>query len=207
MFQKWLIVLLVVVFGAGFARAGDAEEILGRWDNPLTEDSYYDFKPDGTLKYVYLFGSRDCTYKLLPGGLLEIEEPGTFFGRNKSQAPYRLRGDILEIGPERGKVKYLRHEPRGVASSPTSTPEVMSRPPPAPVQQYVDDYRPEPTRWESAPAPKSSGGGFCPLSFLLFFFAGAAAFCFVAFKIVKFMLKNGIAGQLAGHAVKRWISK
>lgn len=85
-------------FGGANAFAGDKEDIVGRWDLVGSKDlTYIRFNADGTFKDVCLFLSNEGNYKLPDGATVELDVPGTFYGRVKSEVKYQLKGDSLKL--------------------------------------------------------------------------------------------------------------
>jgi hypothetical protein len=103
-----LFLLLFLVLGARTAPAGDKEDIVGRWDNPISDAAYIRFNADGTFKEVALLGTQTGTYRILGDGVIEFETPGIFYGTNKNEVKYKLNGDTLELKIVGEYVKYTR---------------------------------------------------------------------------------------------------
>jgi hypothetical protein len=100
-----LLCLLCLVIPA---QAGDAEDIVGRWDNPLNDAAYIRFNADGTYKDVFLLGSREGKYRLLSKEVMEFDVPGAIYGRNLIEKKFKLDGDTLEVKVGDQWVKYKR---------------------------------------------------------------------------------------------------
>jgi hypothetical protein len=90
------------------APVNDREAIVGRWNHPWSAAVHLDFRPDGTVTSVSLRGKDEGTYRLLPGGMIELDLPGIFYGRNVVKVPYRLTGETLELMSFDAWVKYTR---------------------------------------------------------------------------------------------------
>jgi hypothetical protein len=90
------------------APAKDREAIVGRWDHPWGWRAYLQFNADGTFKAVGLLVSPEGRYRVLPGGMIELDYPGTFYGRNVVKLEYRLTGETLELMSVDGWVKYTK---------------------------------------------------------------------------------------------------
>lgn len=106
-FNCWLALVIVLVMG-GFVHAGDKEDIVGRWDNPVIEASYIRFQADGTFKWVALLDTSAGKYRLLGKEVIEFDTPGVIYGRNQMEVKYRLTGDALELKLLGQWVKYKR---------------------------------------------------------------------------------------------------
>ena len=88
--------------------AGDRQDILGRWDNPLTDAAYIRFSDDGTFKDVGLLKVTEGTYRFISSEVLEWRFPGVIYGENVVEIKYRLNGDTLELKLLGNWVKYSR---------------------------------------------------------------------------------------------------
>jgi hypothetical protein len=97
--KSWLVVVLVLLIlgmSLSSARAGDKEDIVGRWDCPQN-GQYLRFNADGTFKLVTTFWTVEGKYRLLDDGFLELDTPGLIYGRNKVEFKYKLSKDALEV--------------------------------------------------------------------------------------------------------------
>jgi hypothetical protein len=107
----WLVLLVgLVLGGSGAALAGDREDIVGRWNNPIIGTSYIRFFADGTFTDAALLVTTKGTYRILAGaGVIEIETPG-ILGPITREVKYKLNGDTLELENPLGGgyVKYTR---------------------------------------------------------------------------------------------------
>jgi hypothetical protein len=84
--------------GAKDELAKEKEKLVGRWDNPVTDQAYIRFKEDGTFKDVALLANREGTYRVLEKGVIEIKTPGVLYGTNVGEIKYKLiDDDTLEI--------------------------------------------------------------------------------------------------------------
>jgi hypothetical protein len=90
------------------APANDREAIVGRWNHPWGAAAHLDFRSDGTFKLTGLLASPEGRYRVLPGGMIELDYPGTFYGRNVVKVPYRLSGETLELESFGDWVKFTR---------------------------------------------------------------------------------------------------
>jgi hypothetical protein len=109
--KSWAVVVMaVLILGMSLSsvRAGDKEDLVGRWDHCRTDESYIRFNADGTYKWVALYGNAEGKYRLLPGGVIEFDTPGLIYGRNQTEIKYRLNGDTLELKVFGDWVKYPR---------------------------------------------------------------------------------------------------
>jgi hypothetical protein len=108
--ETCVVALTLVLAGVAVmpAQAGDKEDIVGRWDHPYTDAAYIRFYADGTYKSVALLGSQVGKYRLLGDGVIELDVPGTFYGRNQGEIKYRLSGDTLELKLFGEWIKYKR---------------------------------------------------------------------------------------------------
>ena len=104
------VAVVLVLLGAGVspAFAGDKEDILGRWDHLWSDASYFRFNVDGTFKRSALLGTIEGTYRFLSKDVIELNYPGTFYGRNVVEMKYRLIGDTLELKEAIMWIKYTR---------------------------------------------------------------------------------------------------
>jgi hypothetical protein len=109
---QWLVVIalfvVVVSVGANTACAGDKEDIVGRWDNPVTDKSYIRFNEDGTFKWVCLLETSEGKYRFIGKEVIELDTPGVLYGRNQTEIKYRLNGDTLELKIFNEYVKFKR---------------------------------------------------------------------------------------------------
>lgn len=78
------------------AKTADEEAIVGRWNLPPS--AHFRLGADGTFTKGGLLNSIEGTYRLRPGGLIELSYPGIFTGRTVVwEMKYRLIGDSLEL--------------------------------------------------------------------------------------------------------------
>ena len=108
--RAFVIVLLCLLSIAGTqtATAADNDKIVGRWDNALSDVAYLRLNDDGTFKDVALLGSKEGKYRILSGDVIELDWPGTLYGRNTVEIKYKLDGDTLELKLSGQWVKYKR---------------------------------------------------------------------------------------------------
>jgi hypothetical protein len=90
------------------APAEDVAAIVGRWDHPLVAAAYFRFNADGTFQRAGLLVSTEGGYRVLPGGVIEFNYPGAFYGRNVVEYRYRLTGEALELYEFDSWIKYTR---------------------------------------------------------------------------------------------------
>jgi hypothetical protein len=91
------LLLCALLVGAAPALAGDAEDIVGRWEHPIVNAVYIRFRADGTFRMVSLLDSIDGKYRVLEDGVVEFDTPGIIYGRNVVEHKYGLSGDTLEF--------------------------------------------------------------------------------------------------------------
>jgi hypothetical protein len=108
--ETFMVVLTLALIGMAVmpAQAGDKEDIVGRWDHPATEASFFRFYEDGTFKQVALLDTAEGKYRFLGKEVIEFDTPGLIYGRNKVEIKYRLTKDTLELKLLGEWVKYKR---------------------------------------------------------------------------------------------------
>jgi hypothetical protein len=87
----------------------DSQRILGKWkqeDGSLT----LEFFSDGTLREERALNNGKGTYKLLPGGRIELKIEGVLWGENEATRRYEITGDELVLTTEGGAGIALRYK-------------------------------------------------------------------------------------------------
>jgi hypothetical protein len=109
--KSWSVVVLVVLIlgmNLSSARAGDREDIVGRWNFSQDEQQYFRFQADGTFKLVSPLRTFEGNYRVLDDGYLELDYPGLIYGRTKEELKYKLSKDTLEFKFGETVGKYQR---------------------------------------------------------------------------------------------------
>jgi hypothetical protein len=104
----WILAFCLSGLFASHVFAGDSHEIIGRWDNPVSDSAYIRFNNDGTFKEVALLKTTEGTYRFLSKEVMEWRFPGVIYGENIVEIKYRLYGDTLELKLLGNWVKYSR---------------------------------------------------------------------------------------------------
>jgi len=76
-----VVLALCFVSNVNVAVAGDKEDIVGRWDYAGWDSKYFRFYADGTFKEVAPLNTTSGTYRFLSEGVIELDQPGWFYGR------------------------------------------------------------------------------------------------------------------------------
>ena len=103
-----LALFLIAASMASPARAEEKNSLIGRWDYHKTDLYYIRFCPNGTFRLVAATVFLEGRYRLLSGGVVELNIISANRRRRTNEIKYRLTGDTLQLKLEARWCTYKR---------------------------------------------------------------------------------------------------